>query len=633
MASPTWKDRLRYRFDNFMSRGPAALLGGLGLLSLAVIFLAALIIWAADIRPEGATERMGFLEAAWESLMRTLDSGTMGGDAGWGFRLVMFLVTLGGIFVLSTLIGVITSGIESKMEQLRKGRSPVVERDHTVILWWSAQVFAVISELLIANANQKDACIVVLADRDKIEMEEALRERVGPTGRTRLVCRTGSPIDLNDLALVSLPTSKSIIILAPENEYPDADVIKTLLAVLNRQDRRPEPYHIVAELRDPKNVGVARMVGKHEVEVVLVSDLIARVVAQTCLQSGLSVVYTELLDFGGDEIYFANEPRLHGRCFSDALMAYEDSAVLGVKPAGGPPRLNPPMDTVLQPGDQLIVVSQDDDTIHLSGQTVPPVDPSAIQAVHNGRPAPQHILVLGWNDTAEAILQEIENYLAPGSFISVAALPGAVGEQVRYRCLASRHFSYTFVAGDTTDRAFLEDLGLGEYGHIVLLAYAGSLPVQQADAATMVTLLHLRDLADRSGYAYGIVSQILDVRNRTLAEVGRADDFIVSDKLASLMISQVAENKALNSVFADIFDPEGSEIYLKPAAQYVQPGQPVNFYTVVEAARRRGEVAFGYRIKARARQPEDGYGVVVNPRKSSLVTFADGDCVIVLAES
>ena len=47
------------------------------------------------------------------------------------------------------------------------------------------------------------------------------------------------------------------------------------------------------------------MVGGDEAELILVGDLIARIVAQTCRQSGLSVVYTELLDFDGDEIYFA----------------------------------------------------------------------------------------------------------------------------------------------------------------------------------------------------------------------------------------------------------------------------------------------------------------------------------------
>ena len=38
---------------------------------------------------------------------------------------------------------------------------------------------------------------------------------------------------------------------------------------------------------------------------------------------------------------------------------------------------------------------------------------------------------------------------------------------------------------------------------------------------------------------------MLDVRNRELAEVTQADDFIVSDKLVSLMLAQVSENKDL----------------------------------------------------------------------------------------
>lgn len=149
----------------------------------------------------------------------------------------------------------------------------------------------------------------------------------------------------------------------------------------------------------------------------------------------------------------------------------------------------------------------------------------------------------------------------------------------------------------------------------------------------MISLLHLRDIAERSGHPFSIVSEMLDVRNRNLAEVTQADDFIVSDKLTSLMLAQVAENKALNAVFADLFDPEGSEIYLKPAGDYVRLGEPLNFYTVVEAARRRGEVAFGYRLKAKATDAASAYGVVVNPDKSKPVVFSPGDTIILLAES
>ncbi len=91
-------------------------------------------------------------------------------------------------------------------------------------------------------------------------------------------------------------------------------------------------------------------------------------------------------------------------------------------------------------------------------------------------------------------------------------------------------------------------------------------------------------------------------------------------------------NKALNAVFADLFDPEGVEIYLKPAADYVKLGEAVNFYTVVEAARQRGETALGYRLHAYANESTRAYGVSVNPDKSAAIAFAERDRIIVLAE-
>jgi hypothetical protein len=130
-----------------------------------------------------------------------------------------------------------------------------------------------------------------------------------------------------------------------------------------------------------------------------------------------------------------------------------------------------------------------------------------------------------------------------------------------------------------------------------------------------------------------VVSEMLDVRNRDLAEVTRADDFVVSDKLVALLLSQISENGALDDVFRDLFDPEGSELYLKPIADYVETGVPLDFYTVLEAARRRGEVAIGYRVAALADDGARAHGVVVNPEKSAKVTFAAGDRVVVLAES
>ena len=141
--------------------------------------------------------------------------------------------------------------------------------------------------------------------------------------------------------------------------------------------------------------------------------------------------------------------------------------------------------------------------------------------------------------------------------------------------------------GDITDRKQITSLDLGSFSHIIVLSDSDDQSAQKADSQTMITLLHLRDLAEKTGFQYSIVSEMQDIRNRNLIEVAHADDFIVSDKLISLLLAQVSENKTLNKVFEDIFDPEGSEIYLKPVENYVTLEQPVNFYTVVESASRK----------------------------------------------
>jgi len=632
-------DRLRYAFDNSMSRGAIALIGYLGLASAGLILLASVAVVVLHIHPEGGGS-LGFLEAAWMSMMRTLDPGTMGGDTGWGFRLAMFFVTLSGIFIVSALIGIINNGIEAKLDDLRKGRSFVVEKDHTLILGWSPKVFTIVSELVLANENRSRPRIVILAEMDKVEMEDEIRDKIPDTRNTKVICRRGDPLDLNDLEIVNPHAARSIIILAPESEEPDSEVIKSILAITNNANRRPEPYHIVAELAEMRNLEVARMVGRDEAQLVVASDLISRVIVQTSRQSGLSVVYTELLDFGGDEIYFTAEPGLTGRTFGEALFAYEDSCLMGLRLHDGRLVINPPMDTRIGPGDKVIAISEDDDTVRLSGRVGDwsdlerrlAIDPAAIQGAQPPAKRPERTLLLGWNERGATIINELDRYVAHGSELLLVADTRKLPETIARDCGGLCAQKLTCLEADTTDRRVLYGLSVHTFDQVILLCYSDDLGLQEADARTLITLLHLRDMEQKGGHDYRIVTEMLDERNRELAEVTQADDFIVSNKLVSLMLSQVSENRELNALFADLFQPEGSEIYLKPAADYVEIGRPVNFYTVTEAARRRGEIAIGYKQEAFRNEAAKAHGVVVNPDKSGAVAYAAADHIIVLAE-
>ncbi len=222
--------------------------------------------------------------------------------------------------------------------------------------------------------------------------------------------------------------------------------------------------------------------------------------------------------------------------------------------------------------------------------------------------------------------------MTPGSQLLVIADGPGVTDQVEAVGRKLQRLELSHRAADTTDRAVLDAATAEGYEHVVVMSYSDVFDEQRADALTLVTLLHLRDIESKRGESFTIVSEMLDVRNRALAVVTRADDFIVSGKLVSLAMTQLAENPQLNAVFDDLFDEAGSEVYLKPAGNYVRLDEPVDFYTMAESARRRGEVAFGYRVLAQADNPDKSYGVVINPDKAQPVTFTSEDKVIVLAE-
>ena len=622
MQEPKLSERLRYAFDNIMARGTVAIMGLLALATVGFVFAIAVIVMVFKAFPEDAGDG-DFWDIVWGNLMRTLDPGTMGADAGWGFRLLMLVVTVGGLIIVASLIGIVSGAFDDKMAQLRKGRSRVIESDHTLILGWSPQLFLLIGEVCRANAGRRGRAIVVLAEKDKVEMEDAIREKVGRTGRTRIICRTGDPTSPSDLAIANPLTARSIVVLSGEHADPDAAAIKTALALTHALPEGAD-VPIVAALQNPDNLDAARLVGRDASRWLPATTLIRRLTAQTCRQRGLSSVYAELLDFAGDELYFSEQPGLVGSTYREALFCLSDGAVCGV--VRGPDiMLNPPGDTVLGEGDQLVVLAADDASIRIGDPGEP--DAAARGAAPSTAPRPEHTLVIGHHAGVGEVLDELARYLPDDSEICVVA-----DDERASRIEGPEGLTLRVVIGDTTSKTLLWSLELAQYDHIVVLADPGHPDPQVADARTLVTLLHLRDIANRAALQLNIVSEMLDDRNRELAEVARADDFIVSDRIVGLLLAQASENPRLVEVFDELFSSEGNEIYLRPAELYLKPEVETSFYTVLAAAIDRRETAIGYRLAAQSWSRADNYGVYLNPHKPASIRLGPGDSVIVLAE-
>ncbi len=610
----TFREKIQYWFDNLMGKGAVALVG--------ILFLATLIVIVGVGLVMALTGNGSVHGNIWTSLMHIIDAGTItAADTGDVFFVIlMSVVTLCGIFVTSILIGIITTGFEEKLTNLKKGNSKVIEENHVVILGFDNSIFTIISELVIANENQKDGCIVILSEQEKEVVEEAIANEIDDLKNTRIICRTGSSTDTHMLKKCSLENCRSIIV----NDKRDFMTIKTVIALnryLNSVDKYSKKPHIVVTINDAINYEALKIISQGNVEVVLIEDAISRIIAQSCRQPGLSNVLVELFDYDGDELYFENFPQFDGIPFEDVLNQFEKAIVFGFK-RNEEIFINPLRNTKMQKDDTLILLVEDDGVAK-------PIEykEKNIDDLKSNTPVvdePGHILIIGVNPMLAKIVLELDNYFCRGSKIIVAN--EEIEEELYELSGKTKNVEVSFEVCDTNDRRNLENLTSNNIDHVLLLSEYED-DDETTDSMTLFKLIHLRDIAQKFGRNYNITSEMKDVANQKLAEVTEVNDLVVGSNIINLILTQISENRDLSTVFNVLLSDKGSEIYIRKASQYLKLNVPIDFYEVTSILKDYDDIAIGYK-----KQVGNSYEIVVNPDKSDKIIFTENDYIISLSE-
>lgn len=631
------RDRAGYRFDRTLARSTGSLMGWLVITCLAVVVpVSALLVWTDPGSPRSLSGR---LTAAWRTSAETLRLGAMTGTP---LRMVLSaLLGLVALLCVSTLVGVITNSLAERMAELSRGRSTVLEQGHVVVLGWSDQVATVVGELVAAQGARsaggapagarRPGAVVLLADRDKTEMERTLAAQVGPVGRARIICRSGPASDPAVLALVSPRTARTVLVLPSGGPGADAEVLRILLALRAVIGEGPDGPPVLAAVRDDHYRAPARLAAGPRGTVLETDTVTARLIAQCVGRPGLSLVLRDLLDFAGDEFHVTDATAFHGGPFGAALLGHADSCVIGLLTPTGRTLLNPPADTVVTPGSRLIVLTRDDDTApaadcrHL-------VDPSAMATDRPPPEEPARLLMLGWNRRAPLVVEQLRRTARPGSVLEVVtdrAVPGPRAAEPGRE--PGERLSLRLRSAALSRPETLLGLDLAPYDGLVVLGPDPGDGPDRPDDWTLVTLLALRLLQERTGVReLRVVSELTDDRNRPLAPVNPGSDVIVSGELTGLLMAQIAQNRHLAPVFDELFSADGSMICQRPAGTYIRPGTAATFATVVAAARDRGECAIGYRRHDRRTTPPD-HGVRLNPHKGERRVWSAEDEVVVIA--
>jgi Trk K+ transport system NAD-binding subunit len=615
--SHSFKDHIRYRFDNSINKGQGAFVAWLAFFGLIFSFVISIIRFLLE-------ENVAIREILWGTSNSVLFDGKIPTGT-FTNKVIAIAIWLASVTIAATIIAFVTSKLRDRVEELRRGKTPILESGHTLILGWSNRAFPIIEQLAIANSNKRGSVIAIFADVDRSKIEDQIAARVSNLGKTKLIIRIGDPTSPSDLVRANIAKASSIIILDDDSKG-DSTIVSTVLSI-----KAVDPTSLTKIIAEMDNsIHASALSGATEGRVIAVQSnkIISRVTAQASRQPGLSTVILDLLDFEGDEIYFSNVIQVHGLTYDKAIGNFDSASIIGVRREDGQVLINPEPGMRINKGDQVIAIASDDDQVIYSGNRMQYQGLKARKNLKSAR-KPEHLLIVGWSHMGTAVLNELTPFLPKGSTISIVAdlslfdkstLPKAIVNGVK-----------TSFAPHVGEIETLAKVARGKrFNEVIILAYRSNISADEADTQTLLTMLLMNKLFREDGNGVEptrLVAEILDSSKTDLARVAAVDDLVVSDNLAALMIAQVSENPELSPVFEDIFDADGASINVVPISDYIEIGATIAFGNLVTAAIARGESAIGYYTHKRGASAS---AVTLNPLKTSQITAAEGDGLIVI---
>jgi hypothetical protein len=420
-----------------------------------------------------------FFSAFWDTWAYLGDPGTHAGEETWPRRAVAFIVTMLGIFMMATVIGFISNIMIEMMEDLRTGKSAVIEENHTLLLGWTSSTVSLISEIVTANESEGGGVIVVLANSEvgadqkkkKEEIEDTIKHTIEDSGGdrgTKIVIRIGDYTLMPELAKVGVDKARAIVVQAPAGNADKADscTLRAILSLRALQIKMKTKFRgaIIAELRDIDNQLLIQTVGGKDVLTVVSHDIIGRIMIKSARNPGLADVYEGLLGFEGAEFYMKNHdkecPEIEGLHFGDLFECFENAIPFGVhrfhheknadphhaqnqvvsqmlhndgsEIVSTKPELdyfiNPPSSLVLQKGDEIVVLAEDDDTYYLDVEKVKRKKLERSQKTEEDE-IPDYIveenikkeiiLMIGWRRDVDDIIRLLNSLTGTGSELHI----------------------------------------------------------------------------------------------------------------------------------------------------------------------------------------------------------------------
>jgi ion channel POLLUX/CASTOR len=601
-------------------------------------------------------ELKGFTESLWETYTCLMDPGPHMEMEATGQRVIGALISWFGVVIFSVLTGFVIDAVMEKMEDLKKGRSTVIETDHTLILGWTDKAAGLCREIANANESEGGGVIVVLDPLEKEELETIFENQVNPDwmspegNTTKVVFRSGTPLRATDLNRCSANKARSIVILSDYGQDPDladADILRVLLT-LQTLDGGKLNGHVVCEVRDVDNEPLVSLVGGDVCETIVSHDIIGRLMLMAARQPGIARVYNSILGFDGDEFYTEEWDDILGKTWEEVILKFPMAIPIGFGTEDGHVELNPKKDHIMAKGESLIVIAEDDDTY----------EPSPTQAVHvdvlpeplNVVGDPEKILFCGWRRDVRDMLLLLDTMVAPGSELHMFnEKENGPGERTQlllddgFDINELNNMRLVHWAGNSAVKRHLQPVPLDEYSVAMILAdQSRENDMMHSDSHSLSSLLLIRDLQEKkkldkklryiqSGGMEdefdedtncAVVCEILDTRTQeTISKnekVSLSSDFVQSNQMVSQILAMVSEDRNVKSILGQLLGAKGASVKVTGSAYLCGEDEELNFWQLQKRCIAMDKTLLGYQGHIGNEE------TVINPKDKEVPKFWKG---------
>jgi len=607
---------LRYHFENKITKSSNFVLF---LLIVSVIAALMMVLFQYSI---GILEQKNFINSWWDSLTSII---SIGHGNSLETRIVNFLFWCLNVSISGTIIAFLTAKVSGFIFNLNKGRSIIIDKDHYIIIGWNPNIFKIFKEIENGNLNSSKPTILCFNSMDNVEMRAKIDLEYPDQKNVRILTRTGNCYNISELGIANLQAARATIVL-DDMLIKDYNIETTILAIRKNIPKSNVP--IIAQFSESINIKILANISGNNVFGVHTNSIIASVTSQAIRNKFISSVFMDFLDYDGDEIYFYSSDQFVGLSYMQASLYMDKVTLIGIINNVGEINLNPNKKSLISSGDQLVVIAEDD-IITLNVEKDNEVENSLkeiqINNVIKNDTNKKSILFFGWSELGQEILNKTIPFLDKDCKVSVAYRSDLVGNLPFID--HNDNINISLFPFDKNKQLITSDYLLeNNFEIILILGYNDCLSEEVADTFSLMQNLHLKSSLSEISILNKprIVLQLNDGSKKNLIDIEDDNEFIVSDVLSSLLMTQLADNPKLKIIFDELFSVEGTIIHINPISEYldISSFSQVKVTDLIVRCLSCDESFIGY---------IENDELFLNPQKSTIINNLDSVSLVVLS--